>query len=154
MIISGKYNECKIKKDPVRNMAYVDVGSGVNIIRQNVERVEIINSTSDSNQANVMKGAFYAGTAGALVASASTTEILIMIYWVDGETSIAKVGKEIFEAITVGMHTNFTEQETDKLNTERTEAIEKKKAEDDKAKFWMFIIAIAWFIWMCVSVEM
>lgn len=153
-ILSGRYAGCEIKKDPVRNIAYIEVDEGVNIIRQNVECVEVINSTTGSNQVEIIKGALLAGGVGALAGSASKTEILIMIHWVDGESSIAKVDNYIFEPITVGMHTQLTEEEANALNTERKRAIEKKQVEDAKSTMWMWIIGIAWFVLVYLCGEM
>lgn len=141
-IISGKYSGCKIEKDAERNVAFL-TPNYTYIAKNNVARIEIINSTN-TTAGDPLAGAIIGGATGAIIASSTVYEALIEITWKDGQTSIAKVNKEIFEALTISIRKVYSEEQFERLTQRRIEKEKKDKEDDFNTTVWMWIIGIGW----------
>lgn len=144
VIISGKHSGCRIKRDTERNIAFT-VPHFISLTKNNVDHIDVINS-ANTPVGNALKGAIVAGAVGALVASSTITEILVEIVWKDGQTSIARVSKEVFEAIIVGIRKVYSEEQLKSLQKQREEKHKKEQEDAFNSKVWSWLIAIGWLV--------
>lgn len=118
-IISGKYSGRKILIDSERKVAFLSENY-IYLAKNNLRNVNIINS-SNTSIGNPIAGAIVAGAAGAIIASATSYEILLELNWRDGQTSVAKVNKDTFEAITVGARKLYSDEQFERLTQRQKE---------------------------------
>ncbi len=116
-IISGYRSGAKFQEDP--NNQLVHIGSSEYITKNLVSSVNLINSTTEVNTSGVLTGAAIAGAVGALASIGSVTEILVEINWNNGEKSIAKVSKSVFERILIGLGNDYTQSDIKNIENER-----------------------------------
>ena len=141
-ILSGKYSGSKLVKDKERNVAFL-TPSYTYIVKNTAERIEIINGTN-TTAGDPLYGAIIGGATGAIVASSTVYEALIEICWKDGQTSIAKVDKEMLEALMIGVRKVYSEEQLERLTQSRIEKEKKDKEGNFNTTVWMLLIGIGW----------
>ena len=107
-VIAGHRQGSSIHADPNQQLAYI--GTNEYLTKVLVSSVNLINSTTEVDTTKIASGYWNFGAMGALAGAQANTEILIEIIWKSGEKSIAKVTKEMFERILVGMNTEYTSE--------------------------------------------
>ena len=143
-IISGKYSKCKLEIDKERNVAYLSPNY-IYIAKNNVSGIDIINS-SNTTLGNPLTGAIIGGVTGAVIASSTVYEVMLEIKWRDGQSSIAKVDKETFEAITVGFHKVYSEEQFERLTKQRKEQEKRDKESLQESSSMMWLIGLGWIL--------
>lgn len=140
-IIAGYRSGSIIKEDPNKQLAYIGIDEYFTKVL--VADIKLVNSTTEVDTSAVFRGAMMAGAMGALAGASASTEILVEIFWKNGEKSIAKVTRSIFERMLVGVNTEYTEEQVKQIGDYRRE---KEVADHGNDNVKAFVIMIVVFI--------
>lgn len=145
-IIAGYWEGVSIQADTNKQLAYVGrcLEVATYITKESASSINIINSTTAVDTSKVFKGYTTFGVIGALAGSQAVTEILVEIVWNNGEKSIAKVSKDIYERMLIGMNTNYT-SETIKIVHE--DAVQMQQSDEkDRLMIFAAVVLVVGFI--------
>lgn len=146
-IIAGYWEGVSIQADANKQLAYVGecLEVATYITKESASSINIINSTTAVDTSKVFKGYTNFGVMGALAGAQAVTEILVEIVWNNGEKSIAKVSKDIYERMLIGMNTNYT---SESIKIVHEDAVQMKKS-DEKDRLMIFaavVLVVGFFI--------
>lgn len=151
-IVAGYLEGSNIYSDPNKKLAYV--GMQKYITKLEVSNVNIINTTNTVDKSSVIGGAIIAGGVGALVGATPSTELLIEICWNNGQKSIAKVTKETFDLMIIGLHTDYTQNQINDITEERYATRHAQAVADRRSLIWKFIIGLIWLFYFLIYCEL
>lgn len=121
VVLSGKFANMPIKKSETSKYAYVPGGSY--IVKNRVKSINMVNQAGTTSYGKALTGTALFGTGGAALGT-NIQEMLLEINWYTGDKSLVKVNKEMYEAMTVGMYDNLSEEKLREI----TEKDEKDRA--------------------------
>ena len=146
-IIAGYKEGCTISILPHSRIACVS--TDLYFTKVHVSDMQLVNSTTAVDTTSIVKGLTQFGAMGALAGAQAQTEILVQIFWKNGEKSIAKVSKDMFEVMLIGMNTDYTPDSLKTTISDARKAAEYQKQKDEEmtpGKIIFIVLLCGWIV--------